>query len=166
MNCSSTGMLPFESHGLWPCTLWIQGAYGMTSLYGVIPPIMALSLQNSNLSNPEAKTTSGMQKTFQSMSLLGDRVTLATVGACAMAVIVGQMMLDLPQFSSSPPVVVANIDKENLTPTNSIISQPFTTLAAPWIPLLFKQANSCICTVRSTYCTDFCVRSTFTTATL
>jgi len=97
----------------------------MTSLYGVIPPIMAWGLRNSSLSNPEAKAT---QKTSQSMF---DRITLAAVGACATAVIVGQVMIDLPQLSSSSPVAVAEVHQENLIPISSVISQPFSTLAAP-----------------------------------
>lgn len=107
----------------------LAGAYGMTSLYGVIPPIMAWGLQNSDLSSPETKSE---HKNSLIVSLLGDRITLATVGACAVAVIVGQVMLDVTQFSSSSPAVVANVDQqENRTPTSKAFSQPFTTLAAP-----------------------------------
>jgi len=90
---------------------------------------MAWGLRNSSLSSPETKSE---HENSLIVSLLGDRITLATVGACAVAVIVGQVMIDVPQFSSSSAAVVANVDqKENQTPTSKASSQPFTTLAAP-----------------------------------
>jgi hypothetical protein len=115
------------------CDLDLQGGYGMTSLYGVIPPIMAWSLQDSSLSSPEAETTVEVQSSSQSMSLPGGKIALATVGACAVAVIAVQVVDDLSQSSTSsgtPTVVVAKFEQENLTPS-IIVNQQFTTLSAP-----------------------------------
>ncbi|KAG0558976.1 hypothetical protein KC19_10G069300 [Ceratodon purpureus] len=112
----------------------LAGAYGMTSLYGVIPPIMAWSLQDSSNSNTGAETTVETQKSGQSMPIPGGRIALATVGACAVAVIVVQVVDDFPQFSSSPgtsTVVVAKVEERNLNPTSTIVNPQFTTLIAP-----------------------------------
>uniref|UniRef100_A0A7I4EGB4 Uncharacterized protein n=1 Tax=Physcomitrium patens TaxID=3218 RepID=A0A7I4EGB4_PHYPA len=73
----------------------LAGAYGMTSLYGVIPPIMAWSLLNSSHDIIEETSTVQNSKASQNTSLLGGRITLATIGACAVAVIAGQVALDL-----------------------------------------------------------------------
>lgn len=96
----------------------------MTSLYGVIPPLMAWGLQNSSNNLEEGSHDRSMSR------LLGDRATLATVGACATAIIVGQVMLDI--FPPSP-VVVAKFDHQEIqiTPTSSDANAIFTTLGAP-----------------------------------
>ena len=94
---------------------------------------MAWSLQDSSLSSPEAETTVEVQSSSQSMSLPGGKIALATVGACAVAVIAVQVVDDLSQSSTSsgtPTIVVAKFEQENLIPS-IIVNQQFTTLSAP-----------------------------------
>lgn len=95
---------------------------------------MAWTLQGSSLGNSEGETTVEMQKSSQSISLPGGKIALATVGACAVAVIAVQVVDDLSRFSpllgTSTPVV-AKVEMENLNRTSIVVDQQFPTLPAP-----------------------------------
>ena len=61
----------------------------MTSLYGIIPPAMAWNLHRASTKK---------QNIRGGISVPGGKLTLASIGVCAVAVICGQVVLDVPHL--------------------------------------------------------------------
>ncbi|KAJ7522282.1 hypothetical protein O6H91_18G004400 [Diphasiastrum complanatum] len=66
------------------------GAYGMTTLYGIFPPIMALSLDNAATNSRDSDN----HKSATGAQMLGGKASLIGIEVCALAVILGQVILD------------------------------------------------------------------------
>lgn len=61
----------------------------MTSLYGIIPPAMAWNLHRASAKK---------RNICGGISVPGGKLTLANIGVCAVAVICGQVVLDVPHL--------------------------------------------------------------------
>lgn len=61
----------------------------MTSLYGIIPPAMAWNLHRASAKKRNIR---------EGISVPGGKLTLASIGLCAAAVICGQVVLDVPHL--------------------------------------------------------------------
>ena len=61
----------------------------MTSLYGIIPPAMAWNLHRASAKKRNIRG---------GISVPGGKLTLASIGLCAAAVICGQVVLDVPHL--------------------------------------------------------------------
>ncbi|CAM6034823.1 unnamed protein product [Sphagnum compactum] len=102
------------------------GAYGMTSLYGVIPPAMAWTLHRSgSLLSERSKEVLEPKPSQQPIVVPGGKLTLAGIGACACVVILGQIVLDLPELSTGtdPNLVLTTVGhEENLLNANTYVN--------------------------------------------
>ncbi len=103
-----------------------QGAYGMTSLYGVIPPAMAWTLHRSGtLLSERSKEVLEPKPSQQPIVVPGGKLTLVGIGACACVVILGQIVLDLPELSmgTDPNLVLTTVGhEENLLDANRYVN--------------------------------------------
>lgn len=74
----------------------LAGGYGMTTLYGILPPAMASSLYEKGVIHRKEQSGS-----FFALSEPCIKAILAGIGACAFGIIVNQLIYDITNFSST-----------------------------------------------------------------
>ncbi|CAI5484954.1 unnamed protein product [Closterium sp. Yama58-4] len=110
------------------------GAYGMTVLYGILPPLM-FYVHHKQKAEKEVKATGSAGGSFWLQP--GGSLALASMGGLSCAVIAGQAMIDASVISpgslgsSQPSIVLAQGDRDSMADIPSRSQLTMATIRSP-----------------------------------
>ncbi|CAI5482515.1 unnamed protein product [Closterium sp. Yama58-4] len=110
------------------------GAYGMTVLYGILPPLM-FYVHHKQQAEKEAKATGSAGDSFWVQP--GGSLALASMGGLSCAVIAGQAMIDASVISPGslaspqPAIVLAQGDRDSMADIPSRSQLTMATIRSP-----------------------------------